>query len=132
MLAMPVETIVRKMSNDDAVSRIAEIASELEAFEIIVGHPLNMQGESTPSTDDAIACALAVAEALSLPVRLVDERLSTVSAQSALHRVGRTTKSSRSVIDQVAAVIILQQALDTERSSGNPPGTPVEQRGQAT
>jgi putative Holliday junction resolvase len=61
-----------------------------------------------------------------VPVRLVDERLSTVSAQRALHAAGRRTKGSRPVIDQVAAVIILQNALDLERSVGHPPGTTVD------
>jgi putative Holliday junction resolvase len=57
---------------------------------------------------------------------MVDERLSTVSAQSALRAAGRTVKSSRSVVDQVAAVIILQSALDFERSASNPPGVVVD------
>ena len=60
------------------------------------------------------------------PVRLVDERLSTVSAQSALHRSGRSTRGSRAVIDQVAAVVILQHAIDSERSSGTPAGSALE------
>jgi putative Holliday junction resolvase len=62
---------------------------------------------------------------MTVPVRLVDERLSTVSAQRALHQSGRSVKSSRTVIDQVAAVIILQNALDFERTAGRPPGSVV-------
>jgi putative Holliday junction resolvase len=58
-------------------------------------------------------------------VRLVDERLSTVTAQSQLRDNGRTTRNSRSVVDQVAAVIILQTALDSERSAGTAPGVLV-------
>jgi putative Holliday junction resolvase len=57
---------------------------------------------------------------------MVDERLSTVSAQAALHASGRNTKNSRSVIDQVAAVIIVQHALDFERTAGTPPGIVVD------
>jgi putative Holliday junction resolvase len=63
--------------------------------------------------------------ALPYPVRLVDERLSTVSAHSAMRASGKSQKQSRSVIDQVAAVIILQHALDFERSGGNAPGVVV-------
>lgn len=122
MLATPVETVQRGSERDEAVSRVATIAAELEAFEVIVGLPLNMRGESTPSTEDALGFADALVTACALPVRLIDERLSTVSAQGALHRSGRNTKNSRAVIDQVAAVIILQHALDSERSSGTPPG----------
>ena len=59
-------------------------------------------------------------------MRLVDERLSTVSAQRALRDAGRRAKGSRPVIDQVAAVIILQNALDVERSAARPPGEPVD------
>jgi putative Holliday junction resolvase len=61
-----------------------------------------------------------------VPVRLVDERLSTVSAQAAVRSSGKSTKQSRSVIDQVAAVIILQHALDFERSSARSPGVVVD------
>ncbi len=122
MLAMPVETIKRTDALATVLSRVLDIASEFEAVEIIVGLPLNMRGESTPSTEDAIAVAEALDSATDASVRLVDERLSTVSAQGALHQAGRNTKSSRAVIDQVAAVIILQHALDTERSTERPPG----------
>jgi len=60
------------------------------------------------------------------PVRLVDERLSTVQAQRALHETGHTVKSSRSRIDAAAAVVILQAALDSERATGGPVGEVVE------
>ena len=123
MLATPVETVTR---GDGDVARIAAIAAELDAVELIVGLPLALSGERTASTDDAsgFATTLARAELGSgrLPVRLVDERLSTVSAHSAMRSSGRSTRQSRSVIDQVAAVIILQHALDVERSSDSPPG----------
>jgi putative holliday junction resolvase len=61
-----------------------------------------------------------------VPVRLVDERFSTVGAQRGLHAGGVDTRRGRGVIDQAAAVIILQGALDAERSSGRPPGRLVE------
>ena len=80
----------------------------------------------TASTDDAIDFAALLNSVLDVPVRLVDERLSTVSAQSALRASGRRAKTHRPVIDQVAATIILQHALDSERASGRPPGSPVE------
>ncbi|MEO8907500.1 MAG: Holliday junction resolvase RuvX, partial [Microbacteriaceae bacterium] len=89
------------------------------------GLPLSLAGAHTASTDDAVAFAGALADAIALPVRLVDERLSTVSAQSALRASGRNAKNSRSVIDQAAATVILQQALDLERGSGKHPGTLV-------
>jgi putative Holliday junction resolvase len=87
--------------------------------------PLALSGRHTASTGDAIGFAQALADRIEVPVRLVDERLSTVSAQSALHTSGRRIKGSRPVIDQIAATIILQHALDVERSSETPPGTLV-------
>lgn len=124
-LAVPVETIRRDASGDADVRRIVELAAEYEVLETVVGLPLNLTGDRTPSTDDAehFASRLAVA---GLSVRLVDERLSTVSAMSHLHAAGKTTRNSRSVIDQAAAVVILQHALESERTQGSPPGTIVE------
>lgn len=124
MLATPVRTVAR---GKDAVTEILELVRELEVFEVVVGLPLALSGEHTASTADALAFASELAAATSIPVRLVDERLSTVTAQNALHSAGRTVRSSRQVIDQVAATIILQHALDAERSSGNPPGELIVQ-----
>ncbi|QIK64649.1 Holliday junction resolvase RuvX [Leucobacter viscericola] len=128
MLATPVETVARDLPSG-SVARVVEIASELEAFEIIVGLPLNMRGERTLSTDDAQAFAEELATACApsdVSVRLVDERLSTVSAQSQLRQAGKKTKQSRNIIDQAAAVVILQHALDIERARGEAAGTEVE------
>ncbi len=123
MLATPVMTVPRGAGD---VRTILEHAAELDAVEIVVGLPLALSGGETASTQDARDFAARIGAATSLPVRLVDERLSTVSAQRAMQASGRNTKRSRPVIDQAAAVIILQHALDVERSGGNPPGVVVE------
>ncbi|GEP47775.1 Holliday junction resolvase RuvX [Microbacterium saccharophilum] len=122
LLAVPVETVPR---TDAAAARVAELAAEHEAFEILVGLPISLSGNETSSTADARTFAVAVAAASGLPIRLVDERLSTVSAHAALRNSGRTQKSSRRIVDQVAAVVLLQQAIDVEKSTGNPAGTPL-------
>ncbi|MDZ8202411.1 Holliday junction resolvase RuvX [Microbacterium sp. SSW1-59] len=122
MLATPVETVAR---GDAAVARVITLAGELGAVEILVGLPMNLRGEETASTTDARAFAREVAAGTDLPIRLVDERLSTVSAHAELRRAGRSQKSSRTIVDQVAAVVLLQQALEVEKSTGRPPGTPV-------
>ena len=122
MLATPVETVPRGPGDLD---RIREIALEVEAMEIVVGLPLALSGRETASTDDARGFAQRIASAALAPVRLVDERLSTVSAAGALRQAGRDARSSRSVIDQVAAVIILQDALDAERATDIPSGALV-------
>ncbi|MCU1480019.1 MAG: Holliday junction resolvase [Subtercola sp.] len=126
MLATPVETVARAASGDADIRRILEIAAEIDTVEFIVGLPLSMSGGKTASTEDAEAFAQSIADVAGHPVRMIDERLTTVSAQSALHRSGKNTKNSRAVIDQVAAVILLQQALDVERASGRPPGYVVD------
>ena len=118
LIATPVETVRRDDKHD--LRRILAIADEYDVLEIVVGLPLSMSGGDTPSTTDARTFAARIAE--HRPVRLVDERLSTVTAQRGMRAAGRTTKNSRAVIDQAAAVIILQHALDHERSSGAPPG----------
>ena len=122
MLATPVETVQRGQGD---IRRILDIVAELDAAEIVVGLPLSLSGGHTASTDDAEKFARALAGSTAVPVRMVDERLSTVSAQAALRASGRTVKNSRSVIDQVAAVIIVQNALDYERTAGFPPGVVV-------
>lgn len=123
LLATPVVTLPRVEA--DPV-RFRGLVDEYGAVEVVVGLPLSMSGADTASTTDARDFAAALASALGIPVRLVDERLSTVSAQRALRDSGRRTRGSRPVIDQVAAVIILQNALDSERSAGRPPGSVVE------
>ncbi|MBD8703430.1 Holliday junction resolvase RuvX [Frigoribacterium sp. CFBP9039] len=129
MIATPVETVPRASSGTADVEAIMKHAAELDAVEIVVGLPLSLAGRDTASTADARLFAGALAAASDLPVRLVDERLSTVSAQSALRSSGRKGRTQRSVIDQVAAVIIVQHALDLERSSGRPPGQLVDAPG---
>ncbi len=126
LLATPVATLGRGSAT---VGELRGLVEEYAASEVVVGLPLSLGGGDTPSTDDARALAAELAEVLEVPVRLVDERLSTVSAQRALHESGRSVKGSRAVIDQVAAVIILQNALDFERSAGHPPGTVVDRHG---
>lgn len=122
MLAVPVETVPRA---EAAVERIAALAAEYEPLELVVGLPVNMQGADTASTLDAREFAAALLARTRIPTRLVDERLSTVTAHAALRSSGRTQKNSRSIVDQVAAVVLLQQAIDTEKSTGNPPGVTI-------
>lgn len=118
LLATPVETIQR--ASTDVVARLRAIAVELDAVEAVVGLPISLSGGDTASTQDArdIAALLAA----SMPVRLVDERLSTVTASAGMRAAGKSSRQQRSSIDQAAAVVILQHALDSERSAGRAPG----------
>lgn len=123
LLATPVRTVPREEATAEVFRALIE---EYAPIELIVGLPLSLSGGDTASTRDAREFAAMLA-ALGVPVRLVDERMSTVSAQRALRESGREARRQRSVVDQVAAGIILQSALDAERSSGRPPGTSVRE-----
>lgn len=124
-LATPVET-VRRGKGD--LARIAAIAEEENAFEIVVGLPRSLSGREGPAAAKARDFAQALARRVApLPVRMCDERLTTVSAESMLRDRGKKGEKRRSVVDQAAAVLILQQALDTERGAGSAPGEIVEE-----
>ena len=123
-LASPVET-VRRGKGD--LARIARIAREDEAVEVVVGLPRSLSGGEGPAAEKTREFAARLARRVApVPVRLVDERLTTVSAEAMLRDRGRKGQQRRAVVDQAAAVLILQHALDTERSTGNPPGELVE------
>ncbi|MET0467637.1 MAG: Holliday junction resolvase RuvX [Aeromicrobium sp.] len=124
LIATPVETV---KAGEGSIARLVALVEEYEAFEVVVGLPLGMSGREGPAAVKVRAYATALAEAVSgVSVRLIDERLSTVAGQAQLHASGRTTKSSRSVIDQAAAVVILQSAIDAEKTRGTAPGEVVD------
>ena len=125
LLAVPVETVPRGPGD---VARIVELAAELEAIEIVVGLPISLSGREGPAAEMARGFARELAAvATPTPVRLVDERLSTVSATQGLRSAGRSARASRSVVDQAAAVVIVQYAVDSERATGRAPGTVVQE-----
>ena len=122
MLASPVEVLKRDRKGSDLEALVALVA-EREAIEIVVGMPRSLADRHGPAADAARDYAVALAARVApTPVRLVDERLSTVQAQRSLHETGHTVKSSRGRIDAAAAVVILQAALDAERATGEPTG----------
>ena len=125
-LASPVEVLRRRRDGSD-LDELAALAAEREAIEIVVGMPRSLSDRDGPAVEAARSYAVEVARRVApVPVRLVDERLSTVQAQRSLHESGHTVRSSRSRIDAVAAVVILQSALDTERTTGEAVGEQVD------
>jgi putative Holliday junction resolvase len=123
-LATPVETVRRGRGD---ISRLRRLVAETEAVEVVVGLPRSLSGQEGPSAVKVREFALTLARQIDpVPVRLCDERLTTVSAESMLRERGRKGADRRSVVDMAAAVLILQNALDTERASGNAPGEIVE------
>jgi len=119
LIATPLVTVA---AGAGAVAEIVGLIAEHNAICIYIGKPTNLAGKDTASTLSALEfardLALQIGE-LSVSIRLIDERLSTVSAQRGLHEVGRNTKQSRDAIDQAAAVVILEHALASERHAGN-------------
>ena len=117
ILATPVETIRRDRSGAH-LRRLARLAAELGAVEVIVGLPRTLADRTGASARDAIGLADALARRIApVPVRLADERLTTVSAQRSLRAAGVRAKNQRAVIDQAAAVAILQDWLDQRRAT---------------
>jgi putative Holliday junction resolvase len=116
MLAHPLETIAVK--DKDPVARVAELVADRGAGAVIVGLPRNMDGTSGPAAEKARAFAEKLRGFVTCPVRLWDERLTTVAAQKALQAAGKNTKESRQVIDQVAAQMILQGWMDAQAMNG--------------
>lgn len=117
ILATPVET-VRRDRNGKHLRRLAALAAELEAVEVVVGLPRTLADRTGPSALDAIEMADALAQRIApTPVRLADERLTTVAAQRSLRAAGVRAKEQRAMIDQAAAVAILQSWLDQRRAA---------------
>ena len=124
LIATPVATLERGAGDVDAiVSEVHERGAQM----VYVGLPRHLSGAEGTSAGLARAYSEALALAVApVPVRLVDERMSTVSAHRALSESGRPGRRHRAVVDQAAAVMILQDALDFERATGRRPGERVD------
>lgn len=126
ILATPVETVPGR-DVPAAQRRLKQLVDEYEPIEIVVGLPRSLNGGEGPAAVKVRAFTQDLARMVApISVRLVDERMTTVTASQGLRASGVKSKKGRSVIDQAAAVIILQQALESERASGKAPGEGVE------
>lgn len=114
ILATPVETLLTK--REDLWDRIFELLSEYEPIRLYVGRPVHLSGNESDSTTKAELFAKELGERFDIEVTMVDERLSTVSAQKSMREAGRSSRDSKSAIDQAAAVAILEMAMDLEKS----------------
>lgn len=128
LLASPVETVA---AGPGCIARLASLAHEHDVIEVVVGLPLSLSGREGPAATKVRTFAAELETTLRpVVVRLVDERMSTMTAESHLRASGmagrkEAGKKRRSVIDQAAAVVILQAALDAERLRNEPPGERV-------
>jgi putative Holliday junction resolvase len=108
ILASPVETVAAP-----GLARVAEIVAERSAVLVVVGLPTSLSGQAlSASAQMARDWAAALTDLAAVPVELVDERLTTVTAAAQLRASGRRGKQARAVVDQAAAVALLQSVLD--------------------
>jgi putative pre-16S rRNA nuclease len=113
ILATPLVTVPR---GGDDLRKLADLVAGHEAVEVVVGLPVTLAGTEGPAAVDAREYAEALASAIApIPVRLADERMSTVVASRRLAERGVRGKRQRAVVDQAAAVEILQSWLDAQR-----------------
>jgi putative holliday junction resolvase len=120
LIAVPLETVPTGRGD---LARLRALVEEEAVVEVVVGLPRSLSGGEGPAAAKVRGFAARLAVAVSpTPVRLCDERLSTVSAEAVLREQGRKGRRRRAVVDQAAAVVILQNALDTERGTGSAPG----------
>ena len=120
ILATPVATLKRGQSD---LRKVAKMVLDDDIMEVIVGLPLNMDGTEGISARHARVWAGKLARRIApVSVRLVDERLSTVAAHAQLSAAGRDSRTHRRVVDQVAATVILDTALEMERRRDEAPG----------
>lgn len=122
MLAYPVETVP---SNARALDRLTALVAEYEPAVVFVGLPVSLRGRNELAATKVLGHASRFAAAVDCEVRLVDERMTTVTASRQLREAGRKARQQRSVIDQAAAVAILQHAIDTAKTRGSLPGEVV-------
>jgi len=131
-LATPVTVLRRDAGANRDIADLAALVRERDAVEVVVGLPRSLRNAEGAAAATARAYAVRLAAAVApVPVRMVDERLTTVEAARSLRAAGHDAKSARGVVDAAAAVVLLQSALDTERRTDVPPGeiiTPEDQQ----
>ncbi|WP_334075631.1 MULTISPECIES: Holliday junction resolvase RuvX [Paenibacillus] len=107
-------TVIERRREGDELDRIAELVSEHEVEEVVVGLPKNMNGSVGPRGEICMAFAEELKTRLQIPVHLWDERLTTVSAQRTLIEADVSRKKRKGVVDKMAASLILQNYLDSK------------------
>src|SRR6476661_8027280 len=128
VLAYPLTTV---RATGTEIAELAALVLEHEPLEVLVGYPRSLNGTDGPAAHLARYRARVLAAAVPVPVRLMDERLSTVTASRRLRASGKRAREQRGLIDAAAAVAILEQALAIEGARGNPPGELVSATGSS-
>jgi len=128
-LASPVCTVTREARTRADLEEIVAQARDRGVLEVIVGLPKSLSGAEGVAAAQARDYAQGLERSLNgIPVRLWDERLTTVDAHRQLRDSGVASRRQRDTVDQAAAVLILQAAMDAERNTGSPGGEVVTRR----
>ncbi len=116
LIAIPVITLQR--SHLELASQLKELFHEYQPMYVIVGEPRHLSGASSQTMTDMTDFLDLLRSLTSAPIHLIDERMSTVSAARTLRELGHNAKNSKDKIDAMAAVAILESALNKERIAG--------------
>lgn len=116
--------LVERRALSDDLDAIGALAKQHEVRVIVIGLPLTLRGETGPQAKKVEAFTAALRRKIPVPVEMVDERLTTAQGERALLETGASRKQRKAAIDQVAAQLILQQFLDTQRARGERPAPP--------
>lgn len=111
-------TVVTAYRPEAVAQRVAELAKEHGAEELVLGHPVNMDGSLGPRSEKAKAMQALLEKATGLPVVLWDERRTTIDAHHILYQSGKNAKQRKKVVDAVAATLILEGYLTYKKSQG--------------
>jgi putative Holliday junction resolvase len=127
ILASGLATVARRETVEETADAILAEVTEVEPVIIYVGLPIALSGRETASTEDAKQVAQALQSKTNIPVRMIDERLTTVSAASALRSSNKSSKAGRQIIDQIAATVILEQAMASEKKLESWAGVSIDE-----
>lgn len=122
ILATPLTVVPR---GDGDLAAIAELVEEQGAMEILVGLPVSLNGQSGTAAAQAEEFARQLSRCVNIPLRMVDERLTTTSAHRAFRAAGRNTRNTKDTIDAAAAALIVQNAIEYEKSTARPAGISI-------
>jgi len=118
LTAQPVMTLERKRNRRDDLRRLARLARRFGVAGIVVGNPVHLSGGVNPQAEKTREFAAELGELTGLPIHLWDERLTTREAHQILYEAGHARQQHRRLVDQVAAVLILQSFMDEKQGLG--------------
>jgi len=114
LTAQPLTVLVRTTPSED-LAAVETMVAHHHVDAVVVGLPLTLRGQRGPQAQQVMAFAETLRRRLSVPIHLVDERLTTVQGTRALIEMGTRRRVRRQTIDRVAAQLILQQFLESQR-----------------